>query len=103
MISSAPCGVKSSKPCGADPRSAADPLAGFSYGAKYPLISRITSVGLVTNTLTDPFCPAGTIAALATTFPPNEFSVETVGCEFLRNSSDGAGVFDECDSPPPAR
>src|SRR5208283_5966959 len=50
------------------------------YGAKYPLMSRITCVGFVTNTLIAPLVPAGTIAAFATTLPSNEFRVETSGC-----------------------
>ena len=49
-------------------------------GAKYPLISTIRSVVLDAKTSTEPFITTGTIAALATTFPANEFSVETPGC-----------------------
>src|SRR5947208_14430074 len=43
-------------------------------------MSRITSVRLVTKTLMAPLVPAGTIAALATIWPRNEFSVDTFGC-----------------------
>ncbi len=43
-------------------------------------MSRITLAGSVTNTETDPLLPAGTRAALATTLPVQEFSVETPGC-----------------------
>src|ERR1700690_2509963 len=50
------------------------------YGAKYPLISRITCVRPSTKILIAPLVPAGTIAAFATTLPSNEFSVETNGC-----------------------
>jgi hypothetical protein len=42
-------------------------------------MSRITWVWLVTNTSIEPPVPAGTSAALATTFPVKEFSVETNG------------------------
>src|SRR5271165_13099 len=44
-------------------------------------MSRITSVGSVTNTLTAPLEPAGTMAALALILPSGEFSVETPGCD----------------------
>ena len=53
---------------------------GAPYCAKYPFTSIIKFVGSLTNTLMAPFSPAGTMAALATTFPWNEFSVETCGC-----------------------
>lgn len=43
-------------------------------------MSMIKSVALLANTLTEPFDPAGTMAAFANTRPSNEFSVETVGC-----------------------
>jgi hypothetical protein len=42
-------------------------------------MSIITSVLLYTYTSTDPFVPAGTIAAFATTVPRKEFNVETTG------------------------
>ena len=42
-------------------------------------MSRITWVWSVTKTSIAPPIPAGTSAALATTFPVNEFSVETKG------------------------
>src|SRR5271169_1806325 len=42
-------------------------------------MSRMTSVVLVTATVTAPLVPAGTMAALATTIPPNEFNVEAPG------------------------
>src|SRR5689334_8948179 len=42
-------------------------------------MSRMTSVGLVTNTLTEPFVPAGTMAAFATILPKKELSVDTNG------------------------
>src|SRR5271157_3781195 len=48
---------------------------------KYPFMSRMTSAGSVTNTETDPLTPPGTRAALATTLPVQEFSVETRGRE----------------------
>src|SRR2546428_7953057 len=54
---------------------------GNCYGAKYPLMSRMTLVELLTNIDTAPLLPAGTIAAFATTLPWNEFSVETSGCD----------------------
>src|SRR5579872_2126628 len=47
--------------------------------AKYPLISMITFVASLTNTLTAPPVPAGTIAALAAICPWFAFSVETTG------------------------
>ena len=42
-------------------------------------MSNMKSVLLLTNTFTEPFVPAGTIAAFATTVPRNEFNVETTG------------------------
>jgi hypothetical protein len=42
-------------------------------------MSTITSVALVTNREMAPFVPAGTMAALETTSPVGEFSVETFG------------------------
>jgi len=67
------------------------------YGAKYPLMSRITCVRPVTNTLIVPSAPAGTIAAFATTLPSNEFRVETRGCadpvgHVVRNESGPSGT-----------
>jgi hypothetical protein len=56
-----------------------------AHGAKYPLMSMITSLGSLVKTHTEPFVPAGTMAPLATTRPgttvPAEksFSVETTG------------------------
>jgi len=61
-------------------RSACRNGIGEPYGAKYPLMSSITCVGLVTNTLIAASVPAGTIAAFATTLPSQEFNVETSGC-----------------------
>src|SRR5947209_1425054 len=40
----------------------------------------MTCVRFVTKTLTPPDVPAGRMAALATTRPSREFSVETIGC-----------------------
>ena len=51
------------------------------YGAKYPLMSTITWLRLVTKTLMAPLVPAGTMAALATIVPSKEFRVETRGRE----------------------
>ncbi len=60
-------------------------------------MSRITSVASVAYTLTAPFKPAGTIAALALMRPSKEFSVETKGCgepdgQSVRNASAWAGT-----------
>src|ERR1700690_868429 len=58
---------------------------------KYPLMSRTTFAASVTNTETDPLLPAGTSAALATTFPIHEFSVETPGCADPVGGGGGGG------------
>ncbi len=55
------------------------PSVARDYGAKYPLTSTITSLSPAKYTLTAPPVPAGTIAALATTRPVNEFKVDTFG------------------------
>src|SRR5579863_4341171 len=50
-------------------------------GWKYPLMSRMTSVVLVTNILTLPLVPAVTMAALALTRPSCEVSSAMLGCD----------------------
>ena len=73
------------------------------HDAKYPLVSRIRSVVLVTYALTDPFAPAGTIAAFDTMLPSNAFSVDTVGCPCpaghkLRKDSAPGSAYPLCGS-----
>ena len=64
------------------------------YGAKYPLRSRIRSVASVAKTSMDPLAPSGTMAALATTCPFQEFSVDTRGCVVSAISRDTRAKFD---------
>src|SRR5579872_300733 len=65
--------------------------------AKYPLMSMIRSVAPLGNTSTDPFVPAGIIAAFATTVPVTSFSTEAKGCGWpvghaVMNPSDPGGT-----------
>ena len=55
------------------------PLQASYQGAKKPLMSMITSVGLPARIVMPPLAPAGTIAALAMIVPLGEFRVDTPG------------------------
>ena len=53
---------------------------GLYSSVKYPLMSISRWPGALTKTLIEPFVPAGTTAALATSCPALKLSVDTTGC-----------------------